>query len=174
MNYLLLIMPAATIASILIELCTISARIRKLEKQVGSCQLELTRRTSPLFIGGIAVAILLPVVMVFRPFEPLYTFILCGCAVLGVEVVIRERVFEARNGVYENALIVDGRYFPKDDIVTFPELHYDREDDSDEEVDELYRRALKIVSKKSGEVYIGFANSDEKDAAVALLSTWGK
>lgn len=172
MNYLLLILPAATIAAIVIELCTIPARIRKMEKQIGTCQLELSRKTSPMFIGGVAVALILPCVMIFRPFEPLYTAILCGCAVLGVEVVIRERVYEARNGVYENALIVDGRYFPKDDVITFPELHYEKDNDEEEEVDELYRRALKIVSKKSGEVYVGFANGDEKDAAVELLKDW--
>ncbi len=175
MNYVILILPVASLAGIVIELCTLPLRIRKLEKQTGPCLLELSRRTSKMFIAVIGVAAVLSIVMIFRPFEILYTAILCATAVLGVEVVLREHVYNARNGVYENALIVDGRYLTRDDILAFPELHYEKDDtDEESEYDELYARALKVVSKQSGELYVGFADREEKEAAVAILKDWGK
>ncbi len=172
MNYLILVFPVIALAGIIIVLCTLPVRIKKLEKQVGPCQLVLTRRTSKMFIGVVVTAILVPIVMIIRPFELLYTAILCATSVLGVEVVLREHVYEARCGIYSNALIVDGRYLEREDIIDFPEFHYEKEDDSDADSDELYARALKIVSKKSGEVYVGFASREEKEAAVKLLENW--
>ena len=114
----------------------------------------------------LCLAVLLIVLPGFRDFGLFVNCVLYLCAIVGAEVIVRDTLLRRMAGIYEHALIVDGRYLPFDDIRSLPELAY-KNDDAEE--DELYARALKIVSEKSGVIYVGFADRAQKKQAVELL-----
>ena len=98
---------------------------------------------------------------------------------MAVEIVIRERVFDSRSGVYENAIIVDGRLLERSDIVAFPTLEYENSEDAVENPEEypsledpVYRKALKIVTKKSGVIFVGFETEEERNKTVEIVKNW--
>jgi hypothetical protein len=147
---------------------------------MGTCLLPLSRKKSMLFIAVLCFAPLMIVFQWFRDFQPYIHIILSLTAVLAIEIVIREQVYDARSGVYENALIVDGRLLLKDDIMALPTLEYENdpesfdesEDDSPSLTDPAYKKALKIVTNKSGVIFVGFESEEERNQAVEIIKNW--
>lgn len=177
-NFLTIFSIVALCAMILI-LATLPIRIKKLSKKMGKCLLQLSRKKSMLFIAVLCFAPLLIVFQWFRAFAPYIHIILSVTAVLAVEIVIRERVFDSRSGVYENAIIVDGRLLERSDIVAFPTLEYENSEDAVENPEEypsledpVYRKALKIVTKKSGVIFVGFETEEERNKTVEIVKNW--
>ena len=101
-------------------------------------------------------------------------------AVLAIEIVIREQVYDARSGVYENALIVDGRLLLKEDIIALPTLEYENDPEAFDESedgtpslsDPAYKKALKIVTDKNGVIFVGFESEEERNKTVEIIKDW--
>lgn len=179
MKTFLLILSIVALAIMLLILGTLPLRIKKLTKKLGKCLLPLSRKNSMLFIAVLCFAPLMIIFQWFREFAPYIHIILSITAVLAIEIVIRERVFDARSGVYENALIVDGRLILKEDIVAFPTLEYENDPDAEDNPEEYpsvndptYKKALKIVTNKNGVIFVGFETEEERNKAVEILKNW--
>lgn len=154
-------------AAYIILIATWPLRKKKIVSDLGNCVLATSRKTNALFIVVIVCAPLLIVLTRFRDFGLTINAVLAVSALLAAEVSIRDRIFASISGVYQNGIVVDGRYLPYDQIKALPTLGYDEE--AEAEQNELYERALKIVTEKSGVVYVGFASKEEKDAAIVAI-----
>ena len=169
----------ALVAMVLI-LATLPLRIKKLTKKMGTCLLPLSRKKSMLFVAVLCFAPLMIIFQWFREFQPYIHIILSATAVLAIEIVIREQVYDARSGVYENALIVDGRLLLKEDIIALPTLEYENDleafDESEDGTpslsDPAYKKALKIVTDKSGVIFVGFESEEERNKTVEIIKNW--
>lgn len=173
---LLIIRIVALIAMALIAL-TMPLRKKRLSKKIGECKLQLSRKKSMLFIAVFCFAPLMILLQWIRDFEPYIHIILSCVAVFAVELAVRERVLDSLSGVYDSFLIVDGRIIEKSDIENFPTLEYENapetyDENSESYIDPQYRKALKIVSKKSGVFFVGFENDDERNKSVEILKNW--
>ena len=100
-------------------------------------------------------------------------------AVLGTEICIKDFIVLKIAGVYEKALVTDGRIIYRDDIIAFPTLEYENseeylkekmEDEYSEDALETAQRTLKIVTNSSGEIYTYFASKEERTKVVELLT----
>lgn len=140
-------------------------RLKKLRRKAGAPVLPLKRKQNALMYAVLVCAPLLIVLQTVRDFGLPVNAVLCGCALFGAEVVIRDRILGGMAGVYEHALVADGRFFLLSDITALPTLSY--EDGSEQE--SLYARSLKVVTRTSGVVFIGFADENERNAAVDVL-----
>lgn len=149
-------------------LATWPARKNKICTALGNCILPLQRKKSSLFILVVIFAPVLILLTYFRNFGTMINFVLCASAILAVEVSIRDNVYNRLSGIYKNGMIVDGRYFLFNQITALPELGYEKEDE-DLEKDELYLRSMKIVTEKTGIIYVGFANVTEKENAIKTI-----
>lgn len=141
-------------------------RRRRMVRLCGRCLLAFAGIPVRVQYVVLCLAVLLIVLPGFRDFGLFVNCVLYLCAIVGAEVIVRDTLLRRMAGIYEHALIVDGRYLPFDDIRSLPELAY-KNDDAEE--DELYARVLKIVSEKSGVIYVGFADRAQKKQAVELL-----
>ena len=180
MNTFLFIFSIVALVVMILILATLPLRIKKLSKKMGECLLPLSRKSSMLFVAVLCFAPLMIIFQWFREFAPYIHIILSATAVLAVEIVIRERVLDARSGVYENALIVDGRYIVRSDIIAFPTLEYENDPDAFEDSEEgeiamndpMYKKALKIVTNSSGVIFVGFETEEERSKAVEIVKNW--
>ena len=149
-------------------LATWPARKNKICTALENCILPLQRKKSSLFILVVVFAPVLILVTCFRNFGTMINFVLCASAVLAVEVSIRDNVYNRLSGIYKNGMIVDGRYFLFNQITALPELGYEKEN-TEEEIDELYSRSMKMVTENSGIIYVGFASKEEKESAIKVI-----
>ena len=179
MNKFLFILSLLSLGTMVLILATLPLRIKNLSKKMGNCLLPLSRKNSMLFVAVLCFAPLMIIFQWFREFAPYIHIILSVTAVLAVEIVIRERVLDSRSGVYENAIIVDGRLLERSDIVAFPTLEYENTEDAVENPEEypsledpVYRKALKIVTKKSGVILVGFETEEERSKTVEIVKNW--
>lgn len=150
---------------------TMNIRKKKLQESLGTCQLELTRKTTPVFWVAVVLVPLFIAALWLRTFDFYVEVILCATAVLATIIVTRERNYGMLSGVWDNALIVDGRLLKKENIASFPTFDYETDEDQEPQ-DEIYRRALKVVTEDTGIIYVGFADEDEKNAACEILKNW--
>ena len=180
MNKFLFILSLLSLGTMVLILATLPLRIKNLSKKMRKCLLPLSRKKSMLFVAVLCFAPLMIIFQWFREFAPYIHVLLSLTAILAIEVVIRERVFDARSGVYENALIVDGRLILKSDIVAFPTLEYENDpeafdlsqEDFDVLNDPMYSKTLKIVTNKNGVIFVGFETKEERNQAVEILKNW--
>ena len=179
MKTFIFILSFVALVAMFLILATLPVRIKKLSKKLGTCLLPLSRKKSMLFIAVLCFAPLMIIFQWFREFQPYIHILLSLTAILAVEIVIKERVYDARSGVYENALIVDGRLLEKSDIVAFPTLEYENNPDAEENPDEYpsladpaYKKALKIVTNKSGVIFVGFETEEERNKTVEIVKNW--
>lgn len=161
----------AALAASIYLLATMNFRRKKIQESLGSCLLELTRKTTPVFWAAVVLIPLFIAALWLRTFDLYVEVILCATAVLAAVIVTRERNYGMLSGIWDNALIVDGRLLKKENIASFPTFDYEEDEDAEPQ-DEIYRRALKIVTEDIGVVYVGFADEDEKNAACKILKDW--
>lgn len=164
-------MRIAALAAAAFIFATMNIRRKKLEAGLGSCLLALTRKTAGVFWIAVVLIPLFIAALWLRTFDMYVEVILCATAVLAAVIVTRERNYNMLSGVWDNALIVDGRLLKKENIASFPTFDYET-DENAEQQDEIYRRALKVVTEDSGIIYVGFADEDEKNAACGILKNW--
>lgn len=116
-----------------------------------------------------------------RQFELYIAIILDAVAVLGIETTVKDFILQQLSGVYENAIIIDSRLIPKSDIVALPTLEYENSEEylqakkSDTYAAdslETAKTSLKIISNSSGEIYVSFANEEQRTKAVEVMKNW--
>ena len=175
MNYVSLVMQVCSLVVVAILLAMIPARKKTLDKKLGANLLPLTKKKNRLFV---VIMVLVPVMLVllcFRTFAFYIQLILDLSAVLAVELAIRDKVLGSKCGVYENALIVDGRLLMKEDIRALPTLEYENESEAfNGDNADFYRKALQIVTEKNGVIFVGFASEEERTSAVEIIKNWVK
>ncbi len=175
MNYVSLVLRIASLAAIAVLAATIPARKKNIDKKLGKCLLPLSNKKSVLFTAVLVLAPLIIVLQWFRVFAFYIQVILCLSAVLAIELAIRDKVLGSKCGVYENALIVDGRLLMKEDISALPTLEYEKESESfNGDNGDFYRKALQIVTEKSGVIFVGFSSEEERNNAVEIIKNWVK
>lgn len=133
-------------------------RKKNILQSVGKIILPIKRRASPLFFAIVAIAPIIITLVFLGAFSTFIKFILCACAVLAVEITSKERISTILAGVYENALIADGKVIPYSEIMSLPTLAYE---------EDATVSTLKIVTKKEGEFFIGFENGEERASVVS-------
>jgi len=175
MDYVSLILRIASLAAIVMVAATIPVRKKKLDAKLGKCLIPLSRKKSTLFLAILVLAPLIIVFQWFRVFAFYIQVILCLSAVLAVELAVRDKVLGSKCGVYENAIIVDGRLLMKEDIRALPTLEYEKESEAfNGENGDFYRKALQIVTEKSGVIFVGFSSEEERNSAVEIIENWVK
>ena len=175
MNYVSLVLRIASLAAIAVLAATIPVRKKNIDKKLGTCLLPLSNKKSVLFTAVLVLAPLIIVFLWFRTFQFYIQVILCLSAVLAIELAVRDKVLGSKCGVYENALIVDGRLLMKEDIRALPTLEYEKESETfNGENGDFYRKALQIVTEKSGVIFVGFSNEEERNSAVEIIKNWVK
>lgn len=116
-----------------------------------------------------------------RKFELYIAIILDAVAVLGIETTVKDFILQQLSGVYENAIIVDSRLILKSDIVALPTLEYENSEEyiKSKQSDmysadslETAEKSLKIISATSGEIFISFANKEQREKAVEVMKNW--
>ena len=179
MNYLTIFINCVSLLLIAFLCLTIKPRMKKLADSFGECLLPLARKKNFLSIFVIIAAVGMVTLQFFREFQFYIMIIMDAVAVLGTEICIKDFITLQISGVYEKALVVDGRIIYKDDILAFPTLEYEnseeyikekQEDEYSMDALETAQRTLKIVTNSSGEIYSYFANKEERTKAVELLT----
>ena len=179
MNYLTIIINSVSLLLIAFLCLTIKPRIKKLSDSFGECLFPLTRRKNWLSIIVIVAACGMIILQFFREFQFYIMIIMDAVAVLGTEICIKDFIVLKIAGVYEKALVTDGRIIYRDDIIAFPTLEYENteeylkekmEDEYSEDALETAQRTLKIVTNSSGEIYTYFASKEERAKVVELLT----
>lgn len=178
MNYLTIIINSVSLLLITFLCLTIKPRIKKLSDSFGECLLPLSRKNNFLSIIVIIAAIGMVTLQFFRQFQFYMMIIIDAVAVLGTEICIKDFIVFKTAGVYEKALVTDGRIIYRDDIIAFPTLEYENseeylkekmEDEYSEDALETAQRTLKIVTNSSGEIYTYFASKEERAKVVEIL-----
>ncbi len=165
---------------LLIQYISIVQRGKTLDKKLGHTLLVTQRNTNKLFYAAAAAIPLIVIVQFFRELDIFVSIVIDGAAIAGLEAVIRENLLKKRCGVYENALIADGRLLWKTDIASFPTLAYEHEQSADQSNADIYaqdakaiqEKSLKIVTHKNGIIFVGFSSREEREAVVAIVRTW--
>ena len=179
MNYITIIINSISLLLISFICFTIKPRMKTLSASLGECLLPLSRRKNWLFIAVLVFAYGMVIIQFFRDFQFYIMIIMDAVAVLGAEICIKDFITLQISGVYEKALVVDGRIIYKDDILAFPTLEYEnseeyikekQEDEYSMDALETAQRTLKIVTNSSGEIYAYFANKEERTKVVELLT----
>lgn len=173
-------MPLIALFILLIQYLSLLWRGKNLDKKLGNKFLSLTGSSHTLFYAAAALIPLIVLVQFFRNLDIFVSIIIDGAAVAGLEAVIREHLLKKRSGVYENALIADGRLLWRTDIASFPTLSYEHLEDESQSSADLYARdareikekTLKIVTHKHGIIFIGFSSKEEREQAVSILRRW--
>ncbi|MBO5237011.1 MAG: hypothetical protein J6B32_07890 [Spirochaetaceae bacterium] len=138
-------------------------RQKKIEKNLGNKILDISKKTSIITWVAIIIAPLLILLQRFKHFELFVGIILSATSIIAAEIVLKERAFKKIAGVYEKGIVLDGRYIPFIEIISIPSLAY--------ESSPGYENVLKLVTEKSGELYIGFSSQEELESVVnAILS----
>ncbi|WP_428770087.1 hypothetical protein V1L52_12305 [Treponema sp. HNW] len=145
-------------------------RLRLLKKQAGTCLLPLTRRPHALSFFAAGLAFVMLAVLYFRNFTLSITLILHATALLAIELAVRDRLYRRTAGLYDSLLIVDARKIRIKDIISFT-LQTSRAEfeDSAETDEKTENRVLKLVTEKSGEIFVGFENREERDKTADFL-----
>ncbi|MGI5173226.1 hypothetical protein H0R92_06460 [Treponema sp. OMZ 840] len=151
-------------------------RAKLLIKQAGTLLLPLTRRSNKLYIFAAVAAFIMLAVLHWREFTLAVTLILYATALLAVELAVRDTLYKRTAGVYEHLIIVDSRKIRIKDIISVaPPMHKagfedtDKAENTDRTEDTAENRVLKFTSEKSGEIFVGFENTGERNAALHLL-----
>lgn len=133
-------------------------RKKNILQSVGKIILPIKRSVSPLFFAIVAIAPIIITLVLLGTFSTFIKFVLCACAVLSVEITSKERISTILAGVYENALIIDGKVITYNEIMALPTLAYE---------EDATVSTLKIVTKKEGEFFIGFEDGEERANVVS-------
>ncbi|NLM01685.1 MAG: hypothetical protein GX220_09580 [Treponema sp.] len=168
-----IIIPTTSLVAIFILIATYPLRKSLQTKKWGALILSLQNRTNKLFAAILSLAPLLTVLLYFRNLGTLQNLVLATVSVLAVELVLRDLILRKRCGVYENALVSDGRIILKDDFVHLPTLEY--ENAKSEETSNTLKnkaRVLQIVTKSKGTIYVGFETTKEREDTVEIVRTW--
>ena len=181
MQILKIVINSISILAVVVLCATIKLREKKIDRDLGKCSVQFVRKTNKLIIPVVIFAIALVAVQFFRDFQFYINIILDVVAVLGTELAIRDFIFQKKAGIYENAMIADGRIIKRNDIIALPTLKYEeseeykKEKENDAYASDAYEtamRTLKIVSDSHGEFYVGFADAQERAKAVDILKSW--
>ncbi|MCR5698857.1 MAG: hypothetical protein K6G52_04340 [Treponemataceae bacterium] len=181
MQILRIVINSVSIFAIVMLCATYKLREKKIDRDLGNCIVQFVRKTNKLIIPVVIFALAMVVIQFFREFQLYICLILDAVAVLGTELALRDFIFQKKAGIYENAMIADGRIIKKNDIIALPTLEYEeseeykKEKENDEFAADAYETAmksLKIVSDSHGEFYVGFADAQERAKAVEILKGW--
>lgn len=145
-------------------------RAKLLKKRAGSRLLPLTRHSHALPFCAAGLAFVMLTVLCFRDFTLSVTLVLHATALLAIELAVRDRLYRRTAGVYEYLIIADARKIRIKDIISFalPASRSELED-TDGTDEKIKNRVLKLVTEKSGEIFVGFENREERDKTVELL-----
>ena len=178
MNYITIIINCVSLLLIAFLCLTIKPRMKKLSDSFGKCLLPLARKKNFLSIFVIIAAVGMITLQFFREFQFYMMIIMDAVAVLGTEICIKDFIVFKTAGVYEKALVTDGRIIYRDDIIAFPTLEYENseeylkeksEDEYSLDALETAQRTLKIVTNSNGEIYTYFSSKEERNKVVEIL-----
>ncbi len=159
---ILTIVQYASYGIALLVLISLPIRLALFSKKTGSCLLQLRKTKMKLFIIVIALAIAMLVVLHFRAFSVFVAGVLHATALLAIEMGVREYINRAKSGVYEKALVADGKFIKKNEVVLLPTLEYETESSN----------ILDIVTEKRGTISIFFETVNERNDATSIVKTW--
>ena len=129
----------------------IPVKRNKVNSMAGKCLYGFPRKKIVFDILVEVVAVVLITLNLFIRYSLLSTIVLCACGVLGAWIIIGELSLGKKYGLYENGIVAAGKYFPFDDIMSFPVFNLPKSEQKD-----CPKNILVIVSRKHGKVEIPF------------------
>ncbi|MFI3256989.1 MAG: hypothetical protein R3Y36_01675 [Spirochaetales bacterium] len=131
-------------------------------KRFGQCLLTFTHKKYMWYISIIILAAVMLFILRFRDFSLSGTICLHAGAVLAIYISCREILCGKHAGLYENALIIDGKIIKKSIIKDFPTLEYETNPDS----------SLDILTQKNDIITVRFETLEERTEALKILCAW--
>ncbi len=178
-----LLMNIISILAIVICAATIPLQEKKIKSSFGECIVPFLRKKSKLLIPVIVFSVLVIALQFFREFQLYINAVLDVAAFLAVFISGRDFILQKNAGLYNSALICDGRIIKKSDVVALPTLEYEeseefkKEKESDEFSADAYETAmksLKVVTNSHGTFFVGFSSMEERAKAVEIMRFWIK
>lgn len=147
-----LIIVCAGLSGCLGLFASIPVRSSHMVKKAGLCIVpvhEKGKRIAVLFI----FCPLLVVLLLIRNLDVYVQIIICGVALLGIEITVREYLSSRFGGVYEKAIIGGGHFIPYNDILSLPVLSLPKSERGKYDICSLY-----IATKSHGILKIHYAD----------------
>ncbi len=163
MDILTIVKLSSYVITLLIIL-SFPVRFSLLSKMMGKRIIVLSSTKANMYIAVIALALIMLIVLYFRDFSLVVAVVLHGTALLAIEMGVREFLHRIKSGIYENALVADGRIIRKDEIVTLPTLEYEKEAGN----------TLEIVTENRGTISVFFSSVQERNNVVQIIKAWQK
>ena len=127
--------------------------------QAGKFLESVKAKDSKSFIAVLIAAPILLCLLFFRELGAVIDFVIFACSIIGVYMVFNEHLLKKASGIYENAIIADGKFVKYDDIEIFPTLEWE----------ESYTNELKVIKKDGTEFSIFFADEQERAKGVKKI-----
>ena len=159
----------------------IKVQEKKLLSSFGECKVPFVCKKSVLLILVVIFGTAIVALQFFREFQVYINVVLDAVAVMASFLASKDFVLQKNAGLYENALISDGRVIKKSDVIALPTLEYEESEDFKKEKEndefsadayETAMKSLKVVSNSHGEFYVGFSSKEERAKAVEIMRTW--
>lgn len=101
------------------------------------------------------------------------SLVLYACAILALEIAIRDFTTKKLQGMYENGLVINNKIILYADIVDFNPFAPKIEDDEEIPEDEQYigTSRLDIATKSKGLIFINFSSTDEKEKFLSFYKS---
>lgn len=144
------------------------ARHKKNIRELGNCLLELPRQKTRLVIAICIAAACVIGFLFVRTFALWITIVFALCAVMAVELALNDMLLRTCSGVYENGLITDGKLIFRRDVVSFPQLFYENDD---EQLVLIPETVLQVVTIRGLTVLV-FETAADRNAAMDLVKSW--
>jgi len=150
----------------LILLFSIPVRRRAAFLRAGSSIYSLKNKKSVL-IKSILILLLcglLVFVDYLRVFSVFVDIAICGTAILGAELTVRELCLYKMNGIYQNCIILGSDFVVYDDIMGLPVLQL-----PEEEQKKYQKNILYLVTKSKGNQQLIFDSDDDCKKAMEII-----
>ena len=134
-------------------------------KKMGECLLKLPKKSKFGFILADAIALFLPLFLLFLDFK--YQWFFLGSA-LSFYIATKDGINSGRFGVYRNGFIVPSAIIFYEDILSFPVFELPVEEQK-----QYAKNTLIVVTKKRGQQEIVFSTDEECEAVVQKLKETG-
>ena len=165
MNTLFNIITIIALAGVVIEMLSFFVRKKRALKKLGKKHDSLFAKKSLSFLALFILSPMLIFLVHKRQLDLFPGIILYACAILALEIAVRDFTTRVLQGIYENGFVVNNKIILYDDIVDFDPFAPKSPDASTFTEDAQYigTPRLDIVTESKGLIFVNFSTSGEKE-----------
>ncbi|WP_407426620.1 hypothetical protein [Treponema sp.] len=153
------------LAGYIVILSSIPYRRKKIFAQSGNLIMPLSVKSSKKWAAIAVMAFILILIVPLRNYGWFVNIVLLGAALFAVEIAAREAGGIGKAGIYQNMLVSGTSALLWSDILSFPTLAYE----NDEETTQVDFKTLRVIAKNGAEHLILFESEEERSKAVETI-----